>query len=251
MKKFQYNGMEFTLKFLGVVGSNLHGVNVKDSDVDYKGVFTWNTDLLFGMKNLPTSLDKKNTDKDEWNNLLYQLNKEFNLNLKEDDDLVLYDAKSFFDLSFKNDLNMFDMLYSSKEFVLYTTQAFENVRFNKDKFVNPYLASNRFFGMSTTYFNDAKNNKGNVNKNYSKALQTLFSLEFLLKNNYYSCSLDNDKKDYLLNVRNGNYSLEEYFKTLENLKNELNSLTLDKLYNARSVHFDFMNQLLVDLYKEF
>src|SRR5574344_1829467 len=101
MKKFQYNGMEFTLKFLGVVGSNLHGVNVANSDVDYKGVFTWNQDLLFGMKNLPSSLDKKNTDKDSWNNLLNQLNNEFNLNLQEDDDLVLYDAKTFFDVSFK------------------------------------------------------------------------------------------------------------------------------------------------------
>lgn len=252
MKKFTYNGMELTLKFLGVVGSTLHGVNVKDSDVDYKGVFTWNTDLLLGMNNPQDSLDKKNTNKDEWNNLLLQLNKEFNLDLKEDDDLVLYEAKSFFDLSFKNDLNMFDMLYEPKEFVLYETNGFKNVKDNKYKFVNLYLAFNRFFGMSTTYLRDATNNKGNVHKNYSKCLQTLYSLEFMLKNGYYTHLLPLELRVYLIDLRNGNYFLDEYLEKLNSLKLELNnlSLSLDKSYNARSVNFDFMNKLLVDLYKE-
>ena len=97
MKNFTYDGMKLKLKFLSVVGSTLQGVNTNDSDLDLKGVFTWDNDLYFNLNQLQNSLERTNTNKDEWNNLLKQLNQEFDLNLTENDDLVLYEAKTFFE----------------------------------------------------------------------------------------------------------------------------------------------------------
>lgn len=249
MKNFTYDGMKLKLKFLSVVGSTLQGVNTKDSDVDYKGVFTWDNDLFFGLKTLQSSLDKNNTKKDEWNNLLLQLNKEFNLNLNENDDVVFYSAQEFVDLSFKNDSNMLDMLYSQNDFVLYETNGFKLLRENKDKFLNLFMAFKRLLGMSQTYFNLAT--KGvNVHKHYSKSLQMLYSLKLLLLDNTYYCQLPLDMRLYLLDLRRGDYFLDEYLELHSDLKNELNEMKFDKEYNSRVLYFDLFNDLLVSLQKE-
>ncbi len=253
MKKFTYCGMGLNLKFLSVVGSTLQGVNTNDSDLDLKGVFTWDNDLYFNLNQLQNSLEKTNTNKDEWNNLLKQLNQEFDLNLTENDDLVLYEAKTFFELSFKNDSNMFDMLYANENFVLYQTKTFKQVKENKDKFVDLFQASKRYQGMSATHLKQAEQNKGNVNKNYSKALQMLLSLDYLLKNKKHTCSLDLETRNYLKEVRNGNFDLENFLFRYKTLKENFASFeqSLDKNYNPRETYLKDFNNLLVSLYKEF
>lgn len=247
MKKFTYNGLNLTLQFFSVVGSTLHGLNTKKSDVDYKAVFTWDKEVMFGMKPYLSQLNKDNTTKEEWCDLLSQLNKEFNLNLQENEDLVLFSAKEFFELSYKNDSNMFDMLYASDEFVLYETKEFVEVKNNKEKFLNLYTAYNRYFGMSHSYLKFA--NKGeNTNKNLAKALQMLYSLELLLNEKKHYYRLPEELTQQLLKVRNGETSFEEANEKYDLLKNKLDSYDYDKT-NTKNDYYDFMNNLLVNLHK--
>lgn len=247
MKKFSYKGKCFTLQFLSVVGSTLHGLNTKDSDVDYKAVFTWDKSVLFSMRTYLSQLNKDNTDKDEWCYLLSQLNKEFNLNLKSDDDLVLFSAKEFFELSYKNDSNMFDMLYSDEEFVLYQTEKFLEVRKNKEKFLNLYKSYNRYFGMSNNCFNLYK--KGlNKNKNLAKSFQMLYVLELLLKDKKHYCKLPEELNLELKQIREGNVNYDEMLVKYQNLKEKLDSMEYEEV-NNQDMYLDYMDNLLVNLYE--
>jgi len=53
------NNKKLTLHFLTVVGSILHNLNGANSDVDVKGVFTWDNKELLGLNEPPDTLDKK------------------------------------------------------------------------------------------------------------------------------------------------------------------------------------------------
>lgn len=240
--------MGFSLHFFSVVGSTLHGLNNENSDVDYKGVFAWDKKVLLGMSKPLLSLDKTNTNQDEWELLLKELNKDFGLNLTKDDDLVLFSAKEFFNLSYKNDSNMFDMLFNDEsKYVLFETEEFQEVKKHRKNFFNNTFAFKRFFGMAHSALEDAK--KGvRTNKNLSKSLQMLYSLKLFLNDGTYYVQLPLNLRLELLKVKNNECSLEEVFEKTEKLKEELSNFDFNQ--NDNSVHKDFMDDLLVNLHKK-
>lgn len=247
MKKYSYDGMGFSLHLFSVVGSTLHGLNNENSDVDYKGVFTWDKKVLLGMSKPLLSLDKNNTNKDEWELLLKDLNKDFGLNLTSDDDLVLFSAKEFFNLSYKNDSNMFDMLFNDNDkYTLLESEDFKELKKHRKNFVNNTLAFKRFFGMANNTLSEAK--KGvKTNKNLSKSLQMFYSLELLLKNGTFLPELPLELKQEVLNVKNGVLPLDKCFEKVENFKLKLDSFQFEN--NDNSNYKDFMDDLLVNLHK--
>ena len=106
--KLVVNGKCLTLHFLCVVGSNLHRLNGEDSDVDVKGVFTWEQDVVNGLNRPEEQLDNKNMRKEDRKELMEQLNKLFDREF--DEDLDLFEARKFFKNSMKSEPNMLDML---------------------------------------------------------------------------------------------------------------------------------------------
>lgn len=246
MKKYLYDGMGFSLHLFSVVGSNLHGLNNENSDVDYKGVFTWDKNVLLGMSKPLLSLNKDNTNKEEWKLLLNDLNKDFGLNLTEDDDLFLFSAKEFFNLSYKNDSNMLDMLYNDKEqYTLFVSEEFKEVKKHRNNFLNKSVAFKRFFGMSNGTLNEAK--KGmKTYKNLSKSLQMLYSLKLLLKENKHFPELPLELRKEVLEFKNGLLDLDKCFEKVEALKLELDNFKFDE--DLKECSKNLMDSLLVNLH---
>jgi len=226
-KTFKLGNKTLHLLSLTTVGSKLHNLVLNNSDTDLKGVFVWSFEDNFLDNEFKKSLSYSNTDKKEWKLFVADLNKELNLNLKDDDDLSLFELREFTRLSLKNDMNMLDMLFSTND--VFTTPEFKLLKSLKMSFLDASQAKSRFFGMSANCLSNFKKNNKRV-KDAAKSLQMLLSLEQLLNTLNYSPSLLNDKDRLLvLSVKNGDKDLDfvlDKFKELDNRVNEL-VLTFD------------------------
>jgi len=240
-KRFEYACMGFTVHMLTVVGSTLHNLKLDGSDVDMKGVFVWDKEVLFGLDKPQDTLEYKNTDEKEWSKLVKELNKSFNLKLEDEDDFTLFEAKKFTLSALKNDSNMLDMLWSKP---FYTTGLFKkNFLDNRKLFLNSEMAKSRFRGMSQNCLKLGK--KLNKPKDLAKSLQMLYSLEFLLKNKDFNPVLEENKRLEVLEVKKGLVSSEK----VEQKYTQLNE-KVDFLYEkTKPFESDkkLVNSLLVDL----
>jgi len=257
-KKFKLGNKTFSLLFLTTVGSQLHKLNLKNSDVDLKGVFVWDTDTLFSLVTPQDTMDYKNTDPDEWADLMQQFNTEFNLNLDPDDDVSLFDLRKFFVTSMKNDFNMFDMLFSAEKPV-FNTEPFQKVLDNKEQFLDMKNAVNRFGGMARGALHESKKlfrktnrtdkENNDLKKNKAKSLQFLFSLDNLLKTGSHNPVLNEEQRFEVLQVKSGLVPMEVVEErhtvltaVLEKTLNLPN--VLDKTLNRK-----LLNDLLVSTFK--
>jgi len=277
--KFTIQGKKFTLHFFTKVGSQLHKLNLKSSDLDLKGVFVWDKEVTSGLTLPQDNLDKNNVLKEEWLKLVNKLNENFSLNLEPNDDLVLFEARKFFQKSLKNDFNMLDMLYSNEKHLLCSDE-FKNVLENKDSFLNFNFAKSRFLGMSKNTLKLAKKHdtkmkefflKTNFSKNFkssnlkngnnellklhlkrskdgAKSLQLLFSLENLLLNEKYNPVLPEEQRLEVLSVKKGEVSMGDLLNRYSVLNNRLVNLVSNKeLLNKIIFNEKKVNQLLIDL----
>ena len=256
MNTFTLGGRKLKLLFLTVVGSTLHQLNLNNSDLDLKGVFVWDLDTSFSMNDNQVNLSKKNVLKDDWTKFTQDLNTSFNLNLKDNDsthsghklsemDLELFEVKEFFKLSLKNDSNMLDMLFSNLKHV-HVEDSFNNVLKNRDLFLNLEFAKSRFLGMSSNCLKNAEKNNLLV-KDMAKSLQMLHSLLFFLQNNTFSPVLNNDDREEVLKVKNGDVPFEE----VKLRYNELDLMVQDKLKNLvfKTKNLDNVNSMFTLLMK--
>jgi predicted nucleotidyltransferase len=206
---FTVNNKKLTLHFLTVVGSTLHNLNGLNSDVDVKGVFTWDNEELLGLNEPADTLDKKNMSENDRFELMSEL--EVRFGRKFDDDLDLFEAKKFFKNAMKSDPNMLDMLWANEVsgMVLFCSNEFKKVLDNRMLFLNFELAKKRFLGMSFNTFKlgSKENNKNNF-KDLAKSLQSLFSFKNLVENKEFSPRLKESQRREVLAVKNNSFFKE-------------------------------------------
>lgn len=239
-KHFSVDGKGFTLHYLCVVGSKLHGVSNENSDTDLKGVFTYDRELLFGLNNLQETLEKNNVKKESWELLVNELNNSFNLNLSFDDDVVLFESKKFATTALKSELNMLDMLMS--DMVVFESREFSDLKYNAESFLDFELARKRFVGFSHNVLKVFERSKRP--KDLAKTLHSLFLLKQLLKNKVYSPKMFNeDERNLVVNTRNGLVS-EEFVRDKQvQLLNDLSFMEMPK----SKQNFELVNNLVVRL----
>ena len=263
MKERKYKTLNIGKKkihihFLTIVGSSLHGLKTKESDLDIKGVFVWGKEELNGLEDVTETLSHKNTLKSDWSDLMKQINNEFNLNLEDNDDLDLFEAKKFMKTTLKNDFNMFDMIFSKLK-PIFITDEFKKTLDKKEYFIDMKKANQRFNGMSNSCVinfkklgrlseRTAKQDK-DLLKNMAKSLQFLFSLKNLFESGTFNTNLYKEQQKEVLSIKNGNKSQKEVEKRHKELQEEVEDIylsdknRLDKFISNRIV----INKLLVEL----
>jgi predicted nucleotidyltransferase len=255
-KTFTLGNKKLHLVFLTTVGSTLHQLNLSNSDLDLKGVFVWDKTATSGLETMPDSLDFKRTLKDEWADLMSQLNDEFNLNLSPDDDVELFEARKFFLTALKNDFNMLDMLFSSLTPV-FLADVFQETLEKKEDFLDMKSAEVRFSGMAKSALHEAKKlskkeektpkMQNDLKKSLAKSLQFVFSLNNLFLNQVHSPVLPDDERKFVLNVKKGNVSLEDVAKKQVELFEELEKTKLNKNLLLKTSNRDSLNTVLQNL----
>lgn len=239
-KHFTVDGKGFTLHYLCVVGSKLHGVSNENSDTDLKGVFTYDRELLFGLNSLQETFEKSNVKKDAWELFVKELNEELNVELSFEDDVVLFESKKFALTALKSELNMLDML--SSDMVLLESEKFSELRKNSKSFLDFELARKRFVGFSHNALKVFERSKRS--KDLAKTLHTLFLFKQLLKNKTYSPKMENkEEQELVVNTRNGLVSEEFVRNKQEYLLKELSLVEMP----VSTQDFELVNNLVVRL----
>ena len=247
--RLSVNGKNLTLHFLTVVGSQLHGLAGENSDRDVKGVFSWDKDVVDGLKKPSEQLDNKNMKQEDRLELMGQLNKLFDTEF--DEDLDLFEGRKFFLNSMKSEPNMLDMLWANTvpNMVLFCSDSFQKVLDNRKLFLNPNLAKLRFLGMS---FNTLKlGSKNGRSKDLAKSLQSCFSFLNLVSTGEHSPRLTSEQEDTVREVKFNALGLshEDLIENTKVLRNSLelacNELELEEEVN----NFDELNALLLTLSK--
>jgi len=256
-KQFTLGSKKLHLVFLTTVGSQLHKLNLSNSDLDLKGVFVWDRTATAGLETMNDSLDLKNTEKEEWADLMSQLNSEFNLKLDSDDDLELWEAKKFFLTALKNDFNMFDMLFANETEHKFLADSFKPVLDNKRLFLNMEQAVVRFGGMARSALSRAKQflkksepndkEKNDFKKSLAKSLQFLFSLDNLLKTQTHNPVLLEKQRLEVLEVKKGNLSFEEVQHRFDELEEVLNETKKNHLLMKKVDDRETLNTVLSTL----
>ena len=245
------NNKKLTLHFLTVVGSTLHNLNGANSDVDVKGVFTWDNKELLGLNEPADTLDKKNMTKDDRLELMSEL--EVRFGRKFDDDLDLFEAKKFFKNAMKSDPNMLDMLWANEVsgMVLFSSNEFKKVLDNRMLFLNFELAKKRFLGMSFNTFKlGSKQNAGdNKFKDLAKSLQSLFSFQNLVENNEFNPRLKESQRQEVLAVKNNTFLREhaDVVKLVKNMRDELEKECEELELPETKFDKEKLNELLLNL----
>jgi len=233
------NGYTVYLHYLTVVGSTLHGLNTSSNgDFDLKGVFSYETDLLLGLNDLPEQFDKNSMEGEDRLELLKLVFNHPTLNLKnqletlkqteqlhnvdlsffndeqsflEKQDLDLFEAKKFFLNTFKHDSNMFDMLFarnvSNGKFVLFSSKQFDELLLSENQklFFDLVLLDNfnsaykRFRGMGFNTFKLGKKNKSS--KDLAKSLQSLYLLKNMFTSKTFYPRLKTEQNNTVLKVK--------------------------------------------------
>jgi predicted nucleotidyltransferase len=250
------NGKKLKLHFLTIVGSTLQGLNGDKSDIDIKGVFTWEHNVLMGLNEVPEQLDKNSMLKNDRIELMKQLKEKFPNN-EFDEDLDLFEAKKFFLNAIKNDSNMLDMLWADTvddgKMVLFCSPEFENVLRNRNLFLNLEILKKRFMGMSFSTFKlGKKQNNENKFKDLAKSIQSLFSFKNVLQFNDFSPRLNNEQtnivKTIKFNLKNISHKdlIQEVDQLRQGLEERLNQLFVPVLNDEqKQKNFDRLNQLLL------
>jgi len=260
VKTFTMGGRNLHLLFLTTVGSTVHKLNTENSDVDLKGVFVWDNEEYFSLREPYNLLTHNKVLKEEWAELMLQLNEEFNLTLSDDDvDVSFFELKTFFNTTLKNDFNMFDMLFSDLE-PLFLSDFFKHTLSVKEKFFDSEKFKFRFEGMSKGALKEASrlyrkeelNSKqdNDLKKLSAKSLQFLFSLSNLYTDKTYNPVLKEKQRLEVLEVKKGNlnfeYAKKRHYELLEVVEEQ--SLLNDSFKCTSDL--EHLNFVLTNTYKE-
>lgn len=247
------------LLLLTTVGSRLHRLDLETSDTDLKGVFVWDSSALFGLDSLPETLDAKKVPQEDWKSLVAQLNLEFGLDLEDDDDLSLFEAKKFFLTGLKNDFNVLDMLFSPLEHV-FCADVFLPALESRELFLDTSDARQRFLGMAKGCLEEAKRldrkkdrtpkQERDLAKNLAKSLQFLFSFESFLKTGVHSPAMEGSQRDEVLEVKKGMFPFRSVARRWEELDARVNDLLDSGDFQRRESDRPSLQGVLLSLCRE-
>ncbi len=117
-----------------ISGSQLYGTNTPNSDQDYNGIFIPAEQYIFGLLRLTEESEDGTVIKKDKNNK----------NTKESVDIKLFEIRKFINLAIKCNPNILEMLFLNDESIIESSQEYETIRKNYDKFLSKELIYKKF-----------------------------------------------------------------------------------------------------------
>ena len=128
--KFIYKEIEYELILFVLSGSRFYNTHyekgehpfIKDyeSDCDYKGVYIASMeDKISLSKNYKKEIQPAKLDKKSRKEILNQINEELNINIKLDEDFVLYEIETFIKMAQNDNPNILDIFFTDKDSITY------------------------------------------------------------------------------------------------------------------------------------
>lgn len=180
--KFVFNGKEFELIMLTVTGSRMYGNAREDSDWDYRGVMIETLNAKLTLNNTVEKIGGANQDGEE----LCKVLQSFGLDLKDTNDIEIYELKRFITLALDNNPNIMDMLCHNQKNTFYSTEIGKLLLNSK----NLFLSKNLKETFSQYALSQLKKIKSH-NKWIEKFPETHIVLE-VIENNYKAKNIDFD-----------------------------------------------------------
>jgi predicted nucleotidyltransferase len=153
--KFTYQGAEYELILITLAGSRFYGTHYDaadperqhpfipnyTSDRDLRGIFSASPDTKLGLigtiEEIEIKKDGNGKVSPEHIALIDELNAKLGLNMKHDEDIILYEIKKFITLAIESNPNILDTLCADDESVIYENENGKKLRDNgKDIFIS-------------------------------------------------------------------------------------------------------------------
>lgn len=172
--KFKYKNKEYQLILMCLTGSRMYGTHYEKgeypfdknyiSDYDYRGIFIPSPENNLGIIKDIDEINANPVTQKELNiSLIQNINKSYNLNIKEESDIVLYNIDKFFDLAISENPSIIDILFMNKESKIYSNKYGEEILNNKKMFLTK-AAIDRFIGYSQQQLLRMSNHNKSINK---------------------------------------------------------------------------------------
>lgn len=117
-----------------ISGSQLYGTTTLDSDIDYRGIFLPSKKYIYGLSRLIEESEKGTIiNKDENNK-----------NTKHAIDVKYFELKKFVNLASKCNPNILEMVFLNNESIIESSEEYETIRRNFDKFLSKIFIYERF-----------------------------------------------------------------------------------------------------------
>lgn len=165
------------LVFKAIVGSRLYGVNIKDSDLDYIGMYIQPNSDILGTK----YKEQININKDETH----------------------FEIRRFLELLAKGSPRHFESLWVPEECILVKSKIYDFLRSQRQLFWTKQCYK-AFTGMTFSNIREDRDTKG-----WYHAARTCLFGEELLKSNNLTLPVSAVHRQYLLDIRQGHISTEE------------------------------------------
>ena len=193
------------INYLTLMGSRAYGTNSDSSDVDIYGFCTPPHELLYpyawsrklyGFGTKPKTFDGYHQSVD-YNGMKYDIN--------------IYSIVRYFDMLLKSTPNIIDSVFTPYDCVLFIDNAGKHVRDNAHRFLSKECYP-KFKGYSLGQLEAAE--KGG--KRRTKALMASARNAIMLESIFAGLPVDLRRpKDFLLGIKNGEYSLEQVIEIVE------------------------------------
>ena len=167
--KVVYNGYEIEVIMLGVSGSRLYGNETEESDWDYRGVFIADKATKLGLIGKVEQISEPN--------FFRELDKKYNLGLKDFSDCLIYELNRFAELCADANPNIFDILCTPTDKCIYINDKGKELLDNKHLFLSSKLKFT-FSGYAISQLNKVRSRDKYLTKypDVSKVLDYIKSL---------------------------------------------------------------------------
>ena len=135
---FIHNNQEYELLLLTLGGSRLYNTHYNlgenklnpsyKSDYDIRGVFLAHANTKLGLIGAADEIKDKL--------VLADIKDKLHLDIPNDSEMVLYEAKKFFNLALNNNPNILDLLFADPEYIYYTAPKFKPVMNKRKEFLS-------------------------------------------------------------------------------------------------------------------
>ena len=129
--KIEYNGYEIEVIMLSVSGSRLYGNSTDESDYDYRGIFIADKVTKLGLIGKVEQISDPN--------FFRELDKKYNLGLKDFSDCLIYELNRFAELCADANPNIFDILCTPIDKCLYINDKGKELVNNRNLFLSSKL----------------------------------------------------------------------------------------------------------------
>jgi hypothetical protein len=259
---FEYKGNRYKLLLLSNSGSRLFGTSYEkgeyiidkdyESDYDYKGIIVSDLkDKLKFIKPLKEiQFNEIEKDEKERKNFINILNKHYNLKLKNDSDITLFEIEKFFELINNNNPNSLDILFAAKNNFLYYDKIMDNLYKNKKSLLTKKVFKSFYeYGKSQLYkINSSKKwlNKYPKIENVLKCLEELYNNKIInhefLKTHFDEKVLIHIDKEFYKRKNIGEIENFSDFELKYEENQKFDNKTINEILNDYDVSFDDLNK---------